>query len=350
MSLAGGGCEPRFIVSAFRLVVLMKTILLDMACVCLLFVGLCLSAFVSGVKIEEPYVPAAFFLVYAVIGFLFATAYLLFRLSRQSAGGSARAYWRSTGWKTLCAFIIPIILLLGFRAILIFRSFNAAPVELGVSTNDVTSTSSPQNDSGATCINLELDQTRIDRKSIEERIRKGSPNITTAQLKAKVDTEINDIMERSLKIVRERVKALGIAKSYVALQEVNGIRKILVKLDFDECMQLVWDGGKASATKPASTSPYTDVQNYVKEVSDKLKDYSGFTHITVVAGRSNDVGCAVFKGRVCAEESLAMLKKHILHSPLFPRAPCPLIWQIEVDKSLPIPGSTWRDSPSHKVK
>ena len=97
-------------------------------------------------------------------------------------------------------------------------------------------------------------------------------------------------------------------------------------------------------------APPVVVENYVRELAAKLEHFSGYSHVVVVASRSNGVDSVIIGGSVCHEDTLNSIKGAILHSPFFPRAPCPLTWQIKVDRSLPIPGTTFRDDPSPKAK
>lgn len=84
--------------------------------------------------------------------------------------------------------------------------------------------------SGGTSFTLEIDQSKIDIKAIEERIRQNMPGITTNQLEAEVANEIQALPQRALEIIRNRVDGLGIAEPVIFLQKGKSSTKIIVQL------------------------------------------------------------------------------------------------------------------------
>ncbi|MEI6971255.1 MAG: protein translocase subunit SecD, partial [bacterium] len=84
--------------------------------------------------------------------------------------------------------------------------------------------------SGGTSFTLEIDQSKVDKKAIAERILQSKPGISTNQLEAEVANEIAALPKRALEIIRNRVDGLGIAEPVIFLQEGKSGTRIIVQL------------------------------------------------------------------------------------------------------------------------
>ena len=84
--------------------------------------------------------------------------------------------------------------------------------------------------SGGTSFTLEIDQSRVDKQAIAERILQNTPGITTNQLNTEVERAIEALPKRALEIIRNRVDGLGIAEPVIFLQEGKSGTRIIVQL------------------------------------------------------------------------------------------------------------------------